>query len=219
MANNHSKKPQQCFLYKLDHNIQCFSKIIKVHITEIPLWVEEMRQVRANIFNSNVNLQCLRECFVIFYHKVDPIKTTLHSITHCIYYFICVKHLIARPLKQIRFVIILEMRYTLQIWWNYQLLSLNYSEWRLSPCHIRAASSRRLHGVQENVGMPRCPQWDLLERRRIAVASLWHLHWTPWGLPGRHATSRILCMHKVRAVARCSHCDLNERCGNAVAAQ
>ena len=78
------------------------------------------------------------------------------------------------------------------------------------------ASSRRLHDVQEKLRTPRCAQWDLLERRRIAVASPWHLHWTPWGLLGRHATARTLCMHKVRAVARRTHGDLNERRVNAV---
>ena len=51
------------------------------------------------------------------------------------------------------------------------------------------------------------------------MASLWHLHWTPWGLLGRHATARTLCMHKVRAVARRSHGDLNDRRGNAVGSQ
>ena len=40
-----------------------------------------------------------------------------------------------------------------------------------SPCHTRVASSRRLHGVQEKPTTPRCAQWDLLERRGIAVAS------------------------------------------------
>ena len=89
----------------------------------------------------------------------------------------------------------------------------------LSPCHTRAASSRRLHGVQEKLRTPRCAQWDLLERRGIAVASPWHLRWTPWGLLGRHATARTLCMHKVRAVARRSHGDLNERRVNAVGSQ
>ena len=86
-------------------------------------------------------------------------------------------------------------------------------------CHTRAASSRRLHGVQEKRRTQRCAQWDLLERRRIAVASPSHLHWTPWGLLLRRATARILCMHKVRVVARRSHCDLNERRGNAVGTQ
>ena len=81
------------------------------------------------------------------------------------------------------------------------------------------ASSRRLHGVQEKLRTPRCAQWDLLERRGIAVASPWHLHWTPWGPLGRHATARTLCMHKVRAVARRSHGDLNERRVNAVGSQ
>ena len=81
---------------------------------------------------------------------------------------------------------------------------------------MRVASSRRLHGVQEKLRTPRCAQLDLLERRVIAVTSPWHLHWTPWGLLGRHATARILCMHKVRAVARRCHDDLNERRGNAV---
>ena len=90
---------------------------------------------------------------------------------------------------------------------------------KLSPCHTRVASSRRLHGVQEKLRTPRCAQWDLLERRGIAVASLWHLHWTPWGLLGRHATARTLCMHRVRAVARRSHGDLNERRVNAVGSQ
>ena len=33
------------------------------------------------------------------------------------------------------------------------------------------ASSRRLHGVQEKLRTPRCAQWDLLERRGVAVAS------------------------------------------------
>ena len=70
-----------------------------------------------------------------------------------------------------------------------------------------------------NLRTPRCAQWDLLERRRIAMASPWHLHWTPWGLLGRHATARTLCMHKVRAVARRSHGDLNERRVNAVGSQ
>ena len=64
-----------------------------------------------------------------------------------------------------------------------------------------------------------CAQWDLLERRGIAVASSWHLHWTPWGLLARHATARTLCMHKVRAVARRSHGDLKERRVNAVCSQ
>ena len=81
------------------------------------------------------------------------------------------------------------------------------------------ASSRRLHGVQEKLRTPNCAQWDLIERREIAVASPWHLHWTPWGLLGRHATARTLCMHKVRAVARRSHGDLNERRVNAVGSQ
>ena len=81
------------------------------------------------------------------------------------------------------------------------------------------ASSWRLHGVQEKLRTPRYAQWDLLERRGIAVASPWHLHWTPWGLLGRHATARTLCMHKVRAVARRSHGDLNERRVNAVGSQ
>ena len=77
------------------------------------------------------------------------------------------------------------------------------------------ASSRRLHGTQEKLRTPRCAQWDLLERRGIAVASPWHLHWTPWGLLGCHATART----KVRAVARRSHGDLNERRVNAVGSQ
>ena len=81
------------------------------------------------------------------------------------------------------------------------------------------ASSRRLHGVQEKLRTPRCAQWDLLERRGIAVASPWHLHWTPWDFLRRHATARTLCMHKVRAVARRSHGDLNERRVNAVGSQ
>ena len=46
------------------------------------------------------------------------------------------------------------------------------------------------------------------------MASLWHLHWTPWGLLGRHASARTLCMHKVRAVAI-----PNDRRGNAVGSQ
>ena len=77
----------------------------------------------------------------------------------------------------------------------------------------------RLHGVQEKLRTPRCAQWDLLERRGIAGTSPGHLHWTPWGLLGRHATARTLCMHKVRAVARRSHGDLNERRVNAVGSQ
>ena len=51
------------------------------------------------------------------------------------------------------------------------------------------------------------------------MAAPWHLHWTPWGLLGRHATARTLCMHKVCAVARRSHGDLNERRVNAVGSQ
>ena len=51
------------------------------------------------------------------------------------------------------------------------------------------------------VGFPRAP---------------WHLHWTTWGLLGRHATAHTSCMHKVRAVARRSHGDLNKRRENAV---
>ena len=68
-------------------------------------------------------------------------------------------------------------------------LNFNSSVDNLSPCHTRVASSRRLHGVQEKLRTPRCAQWDLLERRGIAVTSPWHLHWTPWGLLGRHAQS------------------------------
>ena len=41
----------------------------------------------------------------------------------------------------------------------------------------------------------------------------------PWGLLGRHATARTLCMHKVRVVARRSNGDLNERRVNAVGSQ
>ena len=81
------------------------------------------------------------------------------------------------------------------------------------------ASLQRLHGVQEKLRTPRCVQWDLLERWGITVASPWHLHWTPWGLLGRHATARTLCMHKVCAVARRSQGDLNERRENAVGSQ
>ena len=91
--------------------------------------------------------------------------------------------------------------------------------WKTKARHTRVASSRRLHGVQEKFRTPRCAQWDLLKRRWIAVASPWHLHWTPWGLLGRHATARTLCMHKVHAVARRSHGDLNERRANAVGSQ
>ena len=80
-------------------------------------------------------------------------------------------------------------------------------------------SSRRLHGMQEKFRTPRCVQWDLLERRGIAVTSPWHLHWTPWGLLGCHATARTLCMHKMRVVARRSHGDVNERRLNAVGSQ
>ena len=43
-------------------------------------------------------------------------------------------------------------------------------QWHLSPCHTRVAPSMRLHGVQEKLRSPRCAQWDLLERRGIAVA-------------------------------------------------
>ena len=57
------------------------------------------------------------------------------------------------------------------------------------------------------------------EISQSAEGSPWHLHWTPWGLLGRHATARTLCMHKVRAVARRSHGDLNERRANAVGSQ
>ena len=88
----------------------------------------------------------------------------------------------------------------------------------LSPCHTRVASSWRLHGMQEKLRMLRCTHWDL-ERRGIAVASSWHLHWTPWSLLGRHATARTLCMHKVCTVARSSHGDLNECHVNAVGSQ
>ena len=89
----------------------------------------------------------------------------------------------------------------------------------LLACHTRVASSRRLHGVQEKLRTPRCAQWDLVERRGIAVASPWHPYWTPWGLLGCHATARTLCMHKVRAIAPRSHGDLNERRVNAVGSQ
>ena len=65
----------------------------------------------------------------------------------------------------------------------------DHQEPHLNPCHTRVSSSRRLHGVQEKLRTPRCPHWDLLERRGIGVASPWHLHWTPWGLLGRHATA------------------------------
>ena len=47
----------------------------------------------------------------------------------------------------------------------------------------------------------------------------WHLHWTPWSLIGRHASVRTLCMHKVRAVIRRSHGNLNERRENTVSSQ
>ena len=50
----------------------------------------------------------------------------------------------------------------------------------LSPCHTRVASSRRLHGVQEKLRTPRCAQWDLLERRGIAVASPLDAVGPPW---------------------------------------
>ena len=77
-----------------------------------------------------------------------------------------------------------------------------------------ARHPRKIHNAK--VRALKCSR---LERRRIAVASPWHLHWTPWGILARHATARILCMHKLRAVARCSHCNLNERRGNAVRTQ
>ena len=50
----------------------------------------------------------------------------------------------------------------------------------------------------------------LTDRRGIAVGSLR----TPF-----HGAMRSLCMHKVRAVARSCHGDLNERRGNAVVSQ
>ena len=77
-----------------------------------------------------------------------------------------------------------------------------------------ARHPRKIHNAK--VRALRCSR---LKPRRIAVASPWHLHRTPWGILARHATARILCMHKLRAVARCSHCDLNERRGNAVRTQ
>ena len=51
------------------------------------------------------------------------------------------------------------------------------------------------------------------------MASPWHLHCTPWGLLGCHATARTLCMHKMRAMVRRSHGDLNERRVNSVGSQ
>ena len=84
---------------------------------------------------------------------------------------------------------------------------------------VLTATARRARITQNAevraVRSPRAPR----DRRGIAVASPWHLHWTPWGLLGRHATARTLCMHKVRAVARRSHGDLNERRVNAVGSQ
>ena len=84
---------------------------------------------------------------------------------------------------------------------------------------ILTATARRARKTQNAevraVRSPRAPR----ERRGSAVASPWHLQWTPWGLLGRYAMARILCMHKVRAVARRSHGDLNERCANAVGSQ
>ena len=72
------------------------------------------------------------------------------------------------------------------------------------------ASSRWLHGVQVKLRTPRCAQWDLLERRGIAVAS-------PLDAVG---SPRTPCHGMPRMqVARRYHGDLNERRVNAVGSQ
>ena len=117
-------------------------------------------------------------------------------------------------------------------WWC-TILNAFHSEWHyltwdfighqgslLSPCYTRVASSRWLHGAQEKLRTLRCAQWDFLERWGIDVASPWHLHWTPWGLLGRHATARTLCMQCVPTVIWMSAMRTPwVRSGNAVTAQ
>ena len=77
----------------------------------------------------------------------------------------------------------------------------------LKACHTRAASSRRLCGVQENAerhGARTVVSYS-------AGASRWPRHWTPLGLIGLHATAPTLSMLKVRAVAR--RCDMRRAVG------